>query len=220
MHFEPGIPYQISPAPWQLKGEGYLMLYRFSNEFLKKEGYITEELKSSLCLNVGLVMLVNYQSSPVGPYGELLFIPGMFHYKGKYYWHISKIYVSSLDSVMNGRTNWGIPKELAEFEFEKLNQGITSAKVKLNGELVFNGQFKDKALGFPLSTALFPFQFIQPLNGKEYITHPRGSGKAFFSKPLELTTGQGFFPSIDTQTRLACLHIPNFSLAFPNPVFL
>ena len=95
MHFELGIPYQISPAPWQLKGEGYLMLYRFSNEFLKKEGYITEELKSSLCLNVGLVMLVNYQSSPVGPYGELLFIPGMFHYKGKYYWHISKIYVSS-----------------------------------------------------------------------------------------------------------------------------
>jgi hypothetical protein len=220
MHFKPGVPYKISPAPWQLKGEGYLMLYRFSNEFLKKEGCIAEGLKSSLCLNVGLVMLVNYQSSPVGPYGELLFIPGMFHYKGKYYWHISKIYVSSLDSVMNGRANWGIPKELAEFKFEALDQGNTSAKVNLNGELVFNGHFKDKALGFPLSTALFPFQFIQPLNAKEYVTHPKGSGKAFFSKPLELTTGQGLFPSIDTQTRLACLHIPNFSLAFPNPVFL
>lgn len=220
MHFEPDITYQISPAPWQLKGEGYLMLYRFSNAFLKMEGCIAEGLKSSLCLNVGLVMLVNYQTSPVGPYGELLFIPGMFHYKGKYYWHISKIYVSSLDSVMNGRANWGIPKELAEFKFETLDQGITSAKVNLNGELVFNGQFKDRALGFPLSTALFPFQFIQPLNGKEYITHPKGRGKAFFSKPIELTTGQGLFPSINTQTRLTCLHIPDFSLAFPQPHFL
>ncbi|MEQ1624991.1 MAG: acetoacetate decarboxylase family protein [Sediminibacterium sp.] len=220
MQFEADIPYQISPAPWQLKGEGYLMLYRFKNGFLKKEGCISEELKPFLWMNIGMVMLVNYQSSPVGPYGELLFIPGMFHYKGKYYWHISKIYVSSLDSVMNGRENWGIPKELAQFEFNNLDQAIHSAKVITNGEMVFDCHFKDKLLGFPLSTSILPFQFIQPLNAKEYVTHPNGSGKAFFSKPIELETGQGLFPSIGTQTRLACLHIPNFSLAFPNPIFL
>lgn len=220
MQFEANIPYQISPAPWQLKGEGYLMLYRFSNEFLKKEACISEDLKPFLWMNIGLVMLVNYQESPVGPYGELLFIPGMFHYKGKHYWHISKIFVSSFDSVMNGRSNWGIPKELADFEFENLGHGINSAKVKQNGELVFSSQFNDRGLCFPLSTAFFPFQFIQPLNGKEYITHPKGSGKAYFSKPIELTTGQGLFPSIDTQTRLTCLHIPDFSLAFPQPHFL
>lgn len=220
MQFEDNIPYQFSPAPWQLKGEGYLMLYRFSNEFLINGAYITEDLKPFLWMNIGMVMLVNYQTSPVGPYGELLFIPGMFHYKGKYYWHISKIYVSSLDSVMNGRANWGIPKELAEFKFETLEHGIKSVQVNVKGEKAFNCLFKDKGFGFPLSTSILPFQFIQPLYGKEYVTHPIGSGKAFFSKPMDLEIGQGLFPSIGTQTRLACLHIPNFTLAFPKPNFL
>lgn len=220
MQFEANIPYQISPAPWQLSGEGYLFTYRFSNDFLMKEGFIADEFKPFLWINIGLVMLVNYQTSPVGPYGELLFIPGMFHYKGKYYWHISKIYVSSLDSVMNGRANWGIPKELAEFKFEALEHGIKSVQVNVNGEKAFNCQFKDKAFGFPLSTSILPFQFIQPLNGKEYVTHPIGSGKAFFSKPMDLEIGQGLFPNIGSQTRLACLHIPNFALAFPKPNFL
>lgn len=220
MQFDASTPYQSSPAPWQLKGEGYLMLYRFSNDFLMKEGCIAQGLKPFLWMNIGMVMLVNYQSSPIGPYGELLFIPGMFHYKGKYYWHISKIYVSSLDSVMNGRENWGIPKELAQFEFEQLEMGINSAKVISNGELLFNCQFKDRSFGFPLSTAFLPFQFIQPLNAKEYITHPKGSGRAILSAPQDLITGKGLFPSIGTQTRLACLHIPDFSLAFPKPIFL
>jgi hypothetical protein len=220
MKIDSSISYQISPAPWQLKGEGYLMLYRFSNEFLMKEGCILEGLKPFLWMNIGMVMLVNYQTSPVGPYGELLFIPGMFHFKGKYYWHISKIYVSSLDSVMNGRENWGIPKELAEFKFDELDQGIKLAQVNVNGALVFNSQFKDSSFGFPLSTAILPFQFIQPLNAKEYVTHPKGSGRAYFSKPDALAIGQGLFPNIGSQTRLACLHIPDFSLAFPKPIFL
>ncbi|OYY03608.1 MAG: hypothetical protein B7Y76_03600, partial [Sphingobacteriia bacterium 35-40-5] len=62
---ESTIPYHICPAPWQLKGEGYLMLYRFSEDFLMKEGFISEELKGAVWLNIGLVMLVNYQDSPV-----------------------------------------------------------------------------------------------------------------------------------------------------------
>lgn len=220
MQIDPSISYQISPAPWQLKGEGYLMLYRFSNDFLTKEGFIDKGLMPFLWMNLGLVMLVNYHQSPVGPYGELLFIPGMFHYKGKYYWHISKIYVSSNDSVMNGRENWGIPKELAQFEFKQLSNGAQSIKVAINECLVFSGNFKDKAFGFPLSTSILPFEFLQPLNDKDYITHPKGNGKAYFSKLDKLEIGQGLFPDINSQKRLACLHIPNFSLAFPLPNFI
>lgn len=220
MMIDPSIPYQISPAPWQLKGEGYLMIYSCSNDFLMTEGFIKEELKPFLWLKFGLVMLVNYQASPVGPYGELLFIPGMFHFKGKYYWHISKIFVSSIDSVYNGRENWGIPKELAQFEFKEMAKGSKSIKVTLNEALVFSAHLKDSSWGFPLSTSILPFQFIQPLNGKEYITQPKGTGKAFFSKLNGLEIGAGLFPSIGSQKRLACLHIPNFSLAFPIPHFL
>ncbi len=217
---EPTIPYQVCPAPWRLKGEGYLLLYRFSDHFLMKEGFISEELRASLWMNIGLVMLVNYQESPVGPYGELLFIPGMFQVNGKYYWHISKIYVSSLDSVMNGRENWGIPKELAQFEFKQLSPASQSIKVALNDQVVFSSHFKKSKIGLPLHTSMFPFQFIQPLDGKHYITHPKGSGKAYFSKMNGVETGEGLFPSIGSQKRLACMHIPDFKLAFPIPHFI
>jgi len=220
MHNEPKQTYQISPAPWHLKGEGYLLLYRYNQDFLNKEGCIAEELKLKQKWNIGSVMLVNYLDSPVGPYGELLFIPGMFQVNGKSYWHISKIYVSSLDSVMNGRDNWGIPKELAQFEFSSLSKGLNSVKVAINEQLVFSCNFKDWGPSFPINTSIFPFEFYQPLNGKQYLTHPKGSGNAHFTKPKLLETGLGLFPSIGTQTRLACLHIPDFKLAFPIPNFV
>lgn len=220
MHPEASLSYKISPAPWQLKGEGYLCLYRFSHDFLITEGAIAEQLQPFLWMNIGMVMLVNYQESPVGPYGELLFLPGMFHYKGKYYWHISKIYVSSIDSVINGRENWGIPKELAQFDFKHINSKSKQINVSINEQLVFSARFKDRLLGLPLDTAILPFQFIQPWKGKEYITHPKGRGMAFFSTIDALETGNGLFPNIGTQKKLACLHIPNFSLAFPIPHFL
>jgi len=77
------INYQKHPAPWQLQGEGYMMPYIFRDDFLWKEACIPESLSEKQVFKIGLVMLVNYQSSPVGPYGELLFIPGMFRVNGK-----------------------------------------------------------------------------------------------------------------------------------------
>lgn len=217
---ESDMNYQKHPAPWQLQGEGYMMPYRFRDDFLDQEACIPERLREKQVLKIGLVMLVNYHASPVGPYGELLFIPGMFRVNGKNYWHISKIYVSSMDSVMNGRENWGIPKELAQFEFNSMANGQNQVIVQLHGQKVFACQFKDWGIGLPLSTKLFPFNFYQPFQGKNYLTTPTGSGKAFCSSIHEMEIGDGLFPKIDTQTRLACLHIPDFTLAFPLPNFL
>ncbi|KAE8403254.1 hypothetical protein BDV37DRAFT_294677 [Aspergillus pseudonomiae] len=66
-------------------------------------------------------MIVRYLESPVGPYDELLWAPGVFqdprHDKPVKRYRITRIYVSSLDSVYNGRKNWNIPKTLANFEF-------------------------------------------------------------------------------------------------------
>jgi len=121
---------------------------------------------------------------------------------------------------MNGRENWGIPKELAQFAFNPLANGQNQVIVQLNGQKVFACQFKDWGMGLPLSTKLLPFNFYQPYHGKNYLTNPKGSGKAFFSTISGLEIGEGLFPKIDTQNRLACLHIPDFKLAFPKPNFL
>lgn len=108
------------PAPWQLNGYGYILLYQFKKSFTNEEA--PEFLKGKAISGFGSMMLVNYESSNCGPYGELLFIPGKYAHENKKLNTISKIYVSSMDSVDNGRANWGIPKEMAHFTFEKSSQ--------------------------------------------------------------------------------------------------
>ena len=105
------------PAPWDLKGKGYIFLYKFNKKFVEQSGKVPEFLKDSFTGGFGSVMLVNYKQSNAGPYGELLFIPGKFKFNNKKLDNISKIYVSTMESVVNGRLNWGIPKEKADFSF-------------------------------------------------------------------------------------------------------
>jgi len=61
------------------------------------------------------VQVVRYSDTPVGPYDELLIVPGRFSPERKV--RITRIYVSTAGSVYNGRRNWNIPKTLAEFTF-------------------------------------------------------------------------------------------------------
>ena len=69
---------QIAGAPWTLQGEGYMFFYKFTKEWVVKNGFLPEELGGKFYGFFGNMMLVNYQSSPVGPYRELLFMPGKF----------------------------------------------------------------------------------------------------------------------------------------------
>jgi acetoacetate decarboxylase len=69
-------------------------------------------------------MLVDYEQSPVGPYQELLFIPGRFQFGRRRYYMVTQIYVSTQVSVENGQENWGIPKQLAQFHFETVDERV------------------------------------------------------------------------------------------------
>ena len=122
------------PAPWMLHGKGYIFLYRFKKDFVERSGNIPEYLKDSFIGGFGSVMLVDYESSEAGPYGELLFIPGKFRFNGRKLDTISKIYVSTMESVVNGRANWGIPKEKADFSFEKSGDDEEKAIVSVGGK--------------------------------------------------------------------------------------
>jgi len=71
----------------------------------------------------GMVMLVQYTETPVGPYDELIYIAGKFSLpdedgKTKIAGNrITRIYVSTKESTANGRRNWNIPKEVADFKY-------------------------------------------------------------------------------------------------------
>jgi len=209
-------PLIIAPAPWTLRGNGYIFLYRFSKEFIEKQGFLNDFHKNARYKGIiGSVMLVDYHTSEVGAYKELLFIPGLFNFGKKTGFNISKIYVSTYESVYNGIQNWGIPKELADFTVEQKASNHTHFALKNEQTPFFEVDINSYGIPFYINTALFPFNFYQPLENKTLLTQPNGKGWAKLCKLSNLKVDSDFFPDISTQRPLACMAVRNFTMKFP-----
>ena len=100
--------------PWHLHGDAFI-LNCWLNPFFLKTAKRFQLAPSPLGRMVN-VMLIRYQDSPVGPYDELLIMDHPLLYKHRLS-TIPKIYVSTQASLVHGQQLWGIPKELAEFEW-------------------------------------------------------------------------------------------------------
>ncbi|PKS09644.1 hypothetical protein jhhlp_004263 [Lomentospora prolificans] len=126
------------PAPWTLKGTVYQFAWwtpRAQAEAMPTMAYSPLESSSSFSAPEGskplgglsVVQIIRYTDSPVGPYDELLVIPGFHEYAiddektgkrvTKRNARITRIYVSQKYTCWNGRINWNIPKHLASFEW-------------------------------------------------------------------------------------------------------
>lgn len=110
-----------------------------------------------------MVMFIQYSSSPAGGYDELIYTmpftkPTLRSWELFYPRRIPTIYVSGESTLRNGRVNWGIRKELADFEW-KNNEGFLfttttfSARDRLLGKLITSASFATLNLPFllPLS---------------------------------------------------------------------
>lgn len=206
------------PAPWDLNGKGYIIIYKFKKSFVEKKGNIPEFLKTKFVGGIGAVMLVDYQESNAGPYGELLLIPGKFKFKNKRLNTISKIYVSSMESVINGRTNWGIPKEKADFSFIDLGNNKEKATIKIDDKLVGEFIIKSSKFTFPVSTKLMPFPLVQEHENKYFYTNFFGSGKGCLGKIERIEINHNLFPSIDECKPLMVVKVDPFSITFPESI--
>lgn len=202
------------PAPWNLKGRGIMLLYKFSKDFALKHGFLSEEEKAHYAGGLGATMIVDYESSDCGPYGELLFIPGRLRSEKGTANIISKIYVSSESSVVNGRANWGIPKELADFNFERKNRK-ESVIVKRDGKAFFEARFSSGGLRFPVHTALIPFPLSQNLDGKRFHTRYSGRGWGRLARIESMHIDASLFPDLTQARPLAVMTIEDFRITFP-----
>lgn len=156
-----------APPPWNLKGTGIILIYKFSKDWVEKHGMLPSFLKDNFKGGLGYLMLVNYTESPVGPYKELLLIPGKFAPKNKQ--SISKIYVSSEASTINGRANWGIPKDTLPFTWDTLG-GVEKIQMHSEGRWFLIAKSALAAFHF-LSAPLF-YPLICAKSGKIRIFIP------------------------------------------------
>ncbi|EMS32043.1 hypothetical protein C943_01608 [Mariniradius saccharolyticus AK6] len=205
-------PEPYFPAPWKLQGEGFILAFRFKKQWIAQNTLFTDEQKVNFSGGLGYLMLVNYQRSPVGPYYELLLIPGKSKPNGKQ--TISHIFVDSESSTKNGRYNWGIPKQTVPFLWQK-SGNLETIGVGTEDNPIFFAELEVRKMPFPVSTSLLPIRLEQEMDGKTYLTNPTGKGWGKFAKIRKMKINADLFPDVTTVKPLFCVKVKPFHLEFP-----
>ncbi|RDA88717.1 hypothetical protein CP532_4065 [Ophiocordyceps camponoti-leonardi (nom. inval.)] len=134
-------PIQLIPPPWHVTGDVYCLSFWSSSSAARNlpAEHVFSPLEASdpnfanppgsrPAGGLGMIQIIRYHDSPVGPYDEMLVVPGSFDWvrrrpDGKEELgrnpRISRIYVSQRQTCHNGRINWGCPKHLARFEWSE-----------------------------------------------------------------------------------------------------
>ncbi len=223
---DPEISVPEVPAPWKLKGRGYMLLYRFGPEGAEEDPFLPERMRRGYQGGRAALMAVDYESSDAGPYRELLFIPGRVDYGGSPF-TISRIYVSTWDSVINGRRNWGIPKDRADFSWQEAGPRREAVTVMDEGRPVFSARFQRGGLPFPVHTALMPFPLVQetaadpladpPGQNPAEALYTRFSGRGWgrLVKVQDLQVNPELFPALAGRRPKLAVRIEPFQITFP-----
>ncbi|EIE02544.1 acetoacetate decarboxylase family protein [Leptospira licerasiae] len=187
-------PKRHFPAPWSLTGEGFLFPLFGRKSYNLEMAFLDEEDRKSFKGGLGSLMLVNYERSDVGPYYELLYIPGNFEHKEINYKRITRIFVSSQTSVEEGIRNWAIPKERADFVWKK-EGSVTKIEVSRNGKTFFKIKIRTLGFNFPVSTSILPYVLLQKAeDGSKLSTAFIGTGKGKFARIESVWSDETIFP--------------------------
>ncbi|GAB3670557.1 acetoacetate decarboxylase family protein [Salinisphaera aquimarina] len=210
-----------SPAPWQLTGHGYVQALRCSREFGEQCLRACPEFEGRALGGMGALMYIDYASSNVGPYRELLLSPGTFEIGGRRAAAITHIWVSSPASVANGRRNWGLPKEQAVFESAYNADGSETVRVHRDTAPPLSLTFAARGPALPVTTAILPRRWRtleQPWHGQLYRTAIQARGRARIAALREVSNPAGSgFPDFSEQTRIVTVAASAFELVFPVP---
>ncbi|HEY4082553.1 MAG TPA: acetoacetate decarboxylase family protein [Burkholderiaceae bacterium] len=211
-----------APAPWQLKGRGYILAVRLPALVLKEQSFIDKALQATRRGPLAYVMFVDYESSNVGPYRELLFIPGSLQFSDGRYLSVSKIYVSAEASVVNGRANWGIPKERCDFGVRYGDDGAGGADqitLMLDGHILAELKFRQRrSCKLPFNTGWLPKRWVtlaQQLGGREFHYAPAARGSIKPARLLASNFNSALFPDISQGRVVACVKVTGFEMTFP-----
>lgn len=211
----PDVP--LAPAPWNLRGQGYLFLLRLPEPVLTHGSFVPPNLQRAGNGRTAIAMFVDYAQSDVGPYHELLYIPGQFHFGAQRHWSITRIFVSTWDSVVNGRRNWGIPKDRCDFTVDYGTQDRVSLHTEQGTRFA---ELELEAFGprLPAPIGWTPRRWrtlSQQYDGQRYTYVPEASGHFRFARVRHWRFDPAMFPDLAQGRVLAAVKITDFSMRFP-----
>jgi hypothetical protein len=207
------------PAPWTLRGHGWVVLLRLPRTATARTAFVDGGLQRSLRAAVSALMCVEYTSAPCGAYREVLFVPGTMRFPdGRRYPSISRILVSTWTSVVNGRANWGIPKDRAEFDIVR-GRERDGFRVSDDGRDVCYVEFETpRGPRLPFRTSWLPVSWstlAQLHEGRAFYYQPRARGSLRPTRLLRARYDGTLFPELTEATVLASLRVEDFTMEFP-----
>lgn len=205
------------PAPWRLEASAYLLAMRMPQEILDRHSFVAPSLAGKRCGDISFFMYVDYRSSNCGPYQELIFVPGMYDFGEARHLTIARIYVSTYDSVVNGRLNWGIPKDRADFT-RKRDGKIDHVQVSRDGHVFADMRLSPYSLPAPVAAWLLPRglrTFVQHWQGKSYRYTLSGTGMARLGRVVDWRFDPKYFPDLALGKVIGGVYLPRVSITFP-----
>jgi hypothetical protein len=206
------------PAPWSLRGHAWMVLLRLPVGDPARTAFVPADLRATVKSAFAALMCVVYDEAPCGPYRELLFIPGTMDFGDARHPSISRILVSTWDSVVNGRSNWGIPKDQADFDWTRSETG-DHWRVTSDGREVCSLDFTEPTgVRLPLRSSWVPRglgTLAQRQDGRTYYYRPEATGSLRLCRLRRWRFDPERFPDLSRATVLAAARIEGFEMGFP-----
>ena len=207
-----------APAPWRLAGDGWILLLELPEAVRHDPRHLPPELRDCPLGGPAIVMFVDYADSPAGPYRELLYIPGRFTLpEGGHAWSVTRIYVSTWESVVNGRRNWGIPKDRADFARAPAG-GEERVEASVAGRRVAALSLAARGPRLPTHAGLLPAalrRLVQFHGGQRFDLAPGARGSVRLARVSAMHSDAELFPALERARVRLALKAERFALTFP-----
>jgi hypothetical protein len=196
-----------------------MLWWRLPRGLVESRAFAPPELAGRYSGLYSVVVVVDYEDTPVGAYREIFIAPGAYRFfDGRKYLSITKIYVSTMASVVNGRANWGIPKELADFAIDRGKPGHETYTAAIGGRSFFEMELKSYPPSLPASSRFMPprmLHFAQLLDGRVFRFRLSLSGSMRFARVLRAKIDPALFPDLTEGRLLAGARMSPCTLGMP-----
>lgn len=210
---------QLAPAPWDLSGSGYIVAVRLPREVLDQCSFLPQGCPRLGRGRLAYLMFVDYASGDVGPYHELLYIPGRLRIGARRDLSISRIFVSTWASVINGELNWGIPKDRADLQVQYGADGVDRVKLQAPDGPVFAElelQARGPRLPAPGHWAPRRWRTLSQLREDRVYTYaPSARGHFRFARVRNWRFDPAYFPDLARGEVVAAVRLTDFRMVFP-----
>jgi hypothetical protein len=210
----------LTPAPWKLRGRAWIAAVRLPRGSASRHAFLPPGLPPGSS-HLSFFIFVDYVESDCGPYQELLFVPGTFRFSnGQEHLTVSRILVSTSESAVNGRRNWGLPKDRAEFKIDyRADGGRTDRIVVSHGpRTIADVRLRAWPLFLPVTTRVVPRAirtFAQRFERRDYFFAPSAKGWLSPGKLLSWKFDADLFPDLAGAKVLAAAKVVSLNMTVP-----